>query len=129
MPATVGPRQVADLYRVRWEVENDNKLDKSIVTAVGDPNEVAPDPNDVGVEISGNGNQVKNVLASDNRSAGIVTNPGATNSKISKNVALGNADGDLQDRTPGGTCGTNQWKNNTFGSAFADNDSDPECIE
>lgn len=25
----VGPRQIADLYRVRWEVESDNKLDKS----------------------------------------------------------------------------------------------------
>ena len=24
-----GPRQVADLYRVRWEIESDNKLDKS----------------------------------------------------------------------------------------------------
>ena len=29
LPAAVGPRQVADLYRVRWEVESDNKLDKS----------------------------------------------------------------------------------------------------
>jgi putative transposase len=25
----VGPRQIADLYRVRWEIESDNKLDKS----------------------------------------------------------------------------------------------------
>jgi len=25
----VGPRQVADIYRVRWEIESDNKLDKS----------------------------------------------------------------------------------------------------
>ena len=29
LPATVGPRQIADLYRVRWEIESDNKLDKS----------------------------------------------------------------------------------------------------
>ena len=29
LPATVGPRQVADLYRVRWEIEINNKLDKS----------------------------------------------------------------------------------------------------
>jgi putative transposase len=29
LPATVGPLQVADLYRVRWEIESDNKLDKS----------------------------------------------------------------------------------------------------
>jgi len=29
LPASVGPRQVADLYRVRWEIESDNKLDKS----------------------------------------------------------------------------------------------------
>ena len=29
LPAAVGPRQVADLYRVRWEIESDNKLDKS----------------------------------------------------------------------------------------------------
>ena len=27
--ATIGPRQVADLYRVRWEIESDNRLDKS----------------------------------------------------------------------------------------------------
>lgn len=29
LPPSVGPRQVADLYRVRWEIESDNKLDKS----------------------------------------------------------------------------------------------------
>lgn len=29
LPRAVGPRQVADLYRVRWEIESDNKLDKS----------------------------------------------------------------------------------------------------
>ena len=29
LPRTVGSRQVADLYRVRWEIESDNKLDKS----------------------------------------------------------------------------------------------------
>lgn len=26
---SVGPRQIADLYRVRWEIESDNKLNKS----------------------------------------------------------------------------------------------------
>jgi putative transposase len=29
LPPAVGPRQVADLYRVRWEIESDNKLNKS----------------------------------------------------------------------------------------------------
>jgi hypothetical protein len=29
LPRAVGPRQIADLYRVRWEIESDNKLDKS----------------------------------------------------------------------------------------------------
>jgi len=29
LPVGVGPRQVADIYRVRWEIESDNKLDKS----------------------------------------------------------------------------------------------------
>jgi putative transposase len=29
LPPAVGPCQVADLYRVRWEIESDNKLDKS----------------------------------------------------------------------------------------------------
>lgn len=29
LPPRVGPHQVADLYRVRWEIESDNKLDKS----------------------------------------------------------------------------------------------------
>jgi hypothetical protein len=29
LPATIAPRSVADLYRVRWEIELDNKLDKS----------------------------------------------------------------------------------------------------
>ena len=29
LPAATGPLQVADLYRVRWEIETDNKLDKS----------------------------------------------------------------------------------------------------
>lgn len=29
LPVSAGPRQVADLYRVRWEIESDNKLDKS----------------------------------------------------------------------------------------------------
>jgi hypothetical protein len=29
LPPTVGPHQVSDLYRVRWEIESDNKLDKS----------------------------------------------------------------------------------------------------
>lgn len=29
LPPAVGPRQIADLYRVRWEIESDNKLDKS----------------------------------------------------------------------------------------------------
>lgn len=29
LPNAVGPRQIADLYRVRWEIESDNKLDKS----------------------------------------------------------------------------------------------------
>lgn len=29
LPATVGPRSVADIYRVRWEIESDNKVDKS----------------------------------------------------------------------------------------------------
>lgn len=29
LPRSVGPCQIADLYRVRWEIESDNKLDKS----------------------------------------------------------------------------------------------------
>ena len=29
LPPRVGPHQVADFYRVRWEIESDNKLDKS----------------------------------------------------------------------------------------------------
>src|SRR3990167_4630865 len=29
IPPRVGPHQVSDLYRVRWEIESDNKLDKS----------------------------------------------------------------------------------------------------
>lgn len=29
LPAAVGPKQIADIYRVRWEIESDNKLDKS----------------------------------------------------------------------------------------------------
>jgi len=29
LPPATGPLQVADLYRVRWEIESDNKLDKS----------------------------------------------------------------------------------------------------
>ena len=29
LPGSIGPRQIADLYRVRWEIESDNKLDKS----------------------------------------------------------------------------------------------------
>ena len=29
LPPTVGPRQISDIYRVRWEIESDNKLDKS----------------------------------------------------------------------------------------------------
>ena len=29
LPQTVGPHQISDLYRVRWEIESDNKLDKS----------------------------------------------------------------------------------------------------
>jgi putative transposase len=29
LPPRVGPHQVADIYRVRWEIESDNKLDKS----------------------------------------------------------------------------------------------------
>lgn len=29
LPPRVGPHQVADFYRVRWESESDNKLDKS----------------------------------------------------------------------------------------------------
>jgi Transposase DDE domain len=29
LPRSLGPRQVADFYRVRWEIESDNKLDKS----------------------------------------------------------------------------------------------------
>ena len=29
LPPRVGPHQVADLYRVRWEIESDNKLEKS----------------------------------------------------------------------------------------------------
>jgi putative transposase len=29
LPPEVGPHQIADIYRVRWEIEVDNKLDKS----------------------------------------------------------------------------------------------------
>jgi hypothetical protein len=29
LPPSVGPHQISDLYRVRWEIESDNKLDKS----------------------------------------------------------------------------------------------------
>jgi len=29
LPRTAGPRQVAEIYRVRWEIERDNKVDKS----------------------------------------------------------------------------------------------------
>lgn len=29
LPPVVGPRQIADIYRVRWEIESDNKLDQS----------------------------------------------------------------------------------------------------
>lgn len=31
LPPSVGPRQVSDLYRVRWEIESDNKLNKSML--------------------------------------------------------------------------------------------------
>lgn len=31
LPASVGPCQVADFYRVRWEIESDNKLNKSML--------------------------------------------------------------------------------------------------
>jgi len=31
LPARVGPHQVADFYRVRWEIESDNKLNKSML--------------------------------------------------------------------------------------------------
>lgn len=29
LPRTVGPHSIADIYRVRWEIESDNKVDKS----------------------------------------------------------------------------------------------------
>jgi Transposase DDE domain len=29
LPRSAGPHQVSDIYRVRWEIESDNKLDKS----------------------------------------------------------------------------------------------------
>ena len=29
LPPAVGPNSIADIYRVRWEIESDNKLDKS----------------------------------------------------------------------------------------------------
>ena len=29
LPRTVGPNSIADIYRVRWEIESDNKVDKS----------------------------------------------------------------------------------------------------
>ena len=29
LPRTVGPNAIADFYRVRWEIESDNKVDKS----------------------------------------------------------------------------------------------------
>lgn len=29
LPGSVGPKSVADIYRVRWEIESDNKVDKS----------------------------------------------------------------------------------------------------
>lgn len=29
LPPEVGPHQISDIYRVRWEIESDNKLDKS----------------------------------------------------------------------------------------------------
>jgi hypothetical protein len=29
LPSEVGPNQITDIYRVRWEIESDNKLDKS----------------------------------------------------------------------------------------------------
>lgn len=29
LPPEVGPHQVSDIYRIRWEIESDNKLDKS----------------------------------------------------------------------------------------------------
>lgn len=29
LPSSVGPHAVADIYRVRWEIESDNKVDKS----------------------------------------------------------------------------------------------------
>lgn len=29
LPRDIGPHQIADIYRVRWEIESDNKLDKS----------------------------------------------------------------------------------------------------
>jgi hypothetical protein len=29
LPRTIGPNAIADIYRVRWEIESDNKVDKS----------------------------------------------------------------------------------------------------
>jgi hypothetical protein len=29
LPRTIGPNSIADIYRVRWEIESDNKVDKS----------------------------------------------------------------------------------------------------
>jgi len=106
-------------------VGNGNKVEKSIITRAGDNDEL----DDPALEIEGDGNQVKNNFISDNIRVGILALPGASNTKISKNVVLGNPDFDLQDEAVGGTCGSNQWKGNTFSISSAEGNPSPACIE
>ena len=71
-----------------------------------------------GVQVSGDGNVLNVNTATGNTGDGVRVADGATNNRITKNIATGNsATYDLEDENAGGTCDTNFWAKNTFSTS------------
>ena len=74
-----------------------------------------------GLTGTSSGNSVQKSVTCANNGHGIQVAVGTTNSRIQKNVALGNGDNDYRDENP--DCDANVWSGNVFGSGT------PACVQ
>lgn len=75
----------------------------------------------------GDATSIKSNVTMSNTLNGILVMPGATNSAVSKNIAVGNTGDDLQDDNA--NCGTNVWANNVFRTSNANGVSGHPCVQ
>jgi hypothetical protein len=99
-----------------------NKIQKCLLSANG-----GGDPEDAGLDIQAGDNQAKDNVVLGNNARGILVQETNDGISVTKNVALGHDEFDIEDENPG--CAGNTFNKNRFGSSFSAGVPQPDCIQ